>query len=154
MWKECTINNNYLISNNGDVKHKITNKILKQKLDKDNYLSVGLSMGARGQRKTVMVHRLVAEAFIPNPDNLPWVQHKDGNTIDNHVDNLEWAVHKKSIKDEGTLSPNSKLTDNQIQYCRLMYKPKDKLYGCRALAKRFGVSKSTISYVVNNKTYK
>lgn len=164
MWKECKVCNNYLISDDGEVMNKHTKKLLKQKLDKHNELNVGLSMGKRGLRKWIAVHRLVAEAYLPNPDNLPEVIHIDGNSINNEVNNLKWATskerftHSKSLKtipdDSGDRSPNSKLTFSQIQYCRLMYKPKDRLYGCKALAKRFGVSKSTMSYVLNNKTYK
>ena len=67
-----------------------------------------------------------------------------------------YAAKKLGLKpdDTGTNSPNSNLTANQIQYCRTMYKPRDKTYGCNALAKRFNVSKSTMSYILNNITYK
>lgn len=109
------------------------------------------------------VHRLVAEAFIPNPENKPQVNHVDGDTTNNCVDNLEWVTAKENIAhsiitglkpdDRGDLSCNSKLASNEISYCRKMYQPRSKMYGCNALAKRFGVSKSTMSYILNNKTY-
>ena len=163
MWKECKNFNSYLVSDEGEVKHKTNNKILKQKLDKDNYLSVNLSMGKRGNARQVFVHRLVAEAFIPNPENKPLVRHIDGNPINNCVENLIWVTPKENIEysiktgakesDCGSLSCNSKLSPNEISYCRKMYQPRNKLYGCNALAKRFGVSKSTMSYILNNKTY-
>ena len=164
MWKKCKINNSYMVSTDGMVKRVETDRILKQKLDKDNYLSINMSMGGRGNTRQVFVHRLVAEAFIPNPENKPQVNHKDGDTTNNCVSNLEWMtpsenqLHARKLglksDDTGTNSPNSNLTANQIQYCRTMYKPRDKTYGCTALAKRFNVSKSTMSYILNNITYK
>lgn len=164
MWKECKICSSYLVSTEGEVKHKKTNKILKPKIDKDGYLSVGLSMGARGQRKMVMVHRLVAEAFIPNPHNKPLVTHLDGNNANNKYTNLMWVTEQEIILyskkygkkqlDQGSTSANAKLTDLQILYCRMVYTPRDSQYGCRALARKFGVSKSTIHCVLHNITYK
>ena len=56
------------------------------------YLYVGLSKYGNYQSKSI--HRLVAETFIPNPDNLPCVNHIDENTYNNRVDNLEWCTHK------------------------------------------------------------
>ena len=163
MWKKCKINNSYMVSTDGMVKRIETDRILKQKLDKDNYLSINMSMGGRGNTRQVFVHRLVAEAFIPNPENKPLVKHIDGNPINNCVENLKWVTPKENVEhsikiglknnDHGSLSCNSKLSPNEISYCRKMYQPRSKLYGCRALAKRFGVSKSTMSYVLNNKTY-
>ena len=60
--------------------------------DKDGYLKIGL----RKNRKTdfILVHRLVAQTFLPNPDNLPQVNHKDENKANNRVENLEWCDGK------------------------------------------------------------
>lgn len=62
-------------------------RILHQKRDKDGYLLVGL-----GKNATRKVHRLVAESFVTNPNNLPVVNHKDENKTHNHIDNLEWCT--------------------------------------------------------------
>ena len=163
MWKECKSCNLYLVSDEGEIKRKDSDKVLKQKLDKNNYLNVGLSMGSKNHTKHRFVHRLVAEAFIPNPENKPLVRHIDGNPVNNCVENLKWVTAKENVAysiktgakedDHGSLSCNSKLSPNEISYCRKMYQPRNKLYGCNALAKRFGVSKSTMSYILNNKTY-
>lgn len=164
MWKICKECKNYEISTEGEVRRKETGKILKPKIDKHGYLEVGLSLGARGKRKMALVHRLVAQAFVPNPYDKPEVNHMDGNKQNNKYTNLEWVTAKENqdharkngLKpdDHGSNSINSKLTDMQILYCRMVYTPRDKQYGAEALAKRFGVSKSTMHYVLHNVTYK
>lgn len=78
----------YQVSNLGRVKSK--RKILK--LIDGEYLKVGLSKN--GIQKTIKVHRLVAEAFIPNYNNLPQVNHKDENKFNNKLDNLEWCSNR------------------------------------------------------------
>ena len=154
MWKECRVCSSYLISDEGEIKNKQTGKILKQKLDKSNCLMVNLSFGKRNLQKYFIVARLVAEAFVPNPNNLPWVRHIDGNVINNEASNLEWTKSKWSSQSYGETAHNSKLTKNQVEYCRKVYKPRDKNFGLTALANKFHVGKSTMSYVLNKITYK
>lgn len=86
----------YQVSNLGNVKSLRYNKsnrqvILKPKLTKTGYCRVGLHF--RGVSKDFYIHRLVAEAFLPNPDNLPVVNHKDENKLNNNVENLEWCTY-------------------------------------------------------------
>ena len=89
----------YQISNFGRIKslHCKNEKIIKQILTKTcKYYTVGLYKNKK--RKTLLVHRLVAQAFIPNPNNLVEVNHKDENKLNNCVDNLEWCSHIYNMK--------------------------------------------------------
>ena len=111
IWKDIVIEKNgvsydfsgkYQVSNMGRVKSLIDNHgkyrehILKPRLNKENkYLQVRLFKGSKGKEFTV--HRLVANAFIPNPNNLPIVNHKDENPSNNCVDNLEWCTNEYNL---------------------------------------------------------
>lgn len=64
--------------------------------DKDGYLCIGIKIS--GKNTTRKIHRLVAEAFIPNPENKPEVNHKNGVKSDNRIDNLEWATAKENSR--------------------------------------------------------
>ena len=80
--------------NNITEKDKIT--IISQGFQNSGYLKVCLYKNDKMKNK--LVHRLVAETFIPNPNNLPFVNHKDGNKQNNKVDNLEWCTQSENMK--------------------------------------------------------
>jgi hypothetical protein len=82
---------NYGICANGKVINLKNNRILSGSKDKDGYLRVSLD------NKSLTMHRLVAENFIPNPKRLPIINHKDGNKQNNLVDNLEWVTHSQNV---------------------------------------------------------
>lgn len=69
-------------------------KILTQKMNKFGYYEVALAKD--GVMKTFLVHRLMAKAFVPNPDNLPQVNHKNGIKSDNRIENLEWCTKREN----------------------------------------------------------
>lgn len=94
IWKDIPgYENIYWISNKGRVKSK--NKILKLSVHRDGYMKAGLCVN--GKVRTYQVHRLVALAFIPNPNNLPQINHKDENKTNNCVGNLEWCTMEYNI---------------------------------------------------------
>lgn len=143
-------------------------------LNNRGYLSVGI------MRKTFMVHRLVAQAFIKNPENKPFVNHIIGNKTDNRVENLEWCTtaennaharrtglhvqargHKIKYKSPQTkkkalsiLKDKSMLTPEQVKYVRSVYSPRCSYYGVSALAREFGISPAAMSMIIRRKTYK
>lgn len=83
---------NYTISDKGEIINTNTNKELKPYIRKDGYVVATLSKG--GKKYKCYLHRLVAETFIPNPDNLFQVNHKDEDKTNNCVSNLEWITPK------------------------------------------------------------
>lgn len=106
----------YFISNLGKVysnKQGVLKELTTFVDGQGNYLLVGFSIN--GKSKRCLVHRLVAKAFIPNPNNLPEVNHKDKNKKNNVVTNLEWCTRKENLEDSySTMSPN-----RNFQKCEL-----------------------------------
>lgn len=99
-WKE--ISEYYLVSNLGKIKSLPRNgtikveRILKAKTARTGYKEVSLAY--RDTRKSKLVHRLVAEAFIPNPENKPCIDHLDFDKSNNCVENLKWVSYEENNK--------------------------------------------------------
>lgn len=96
MKKEILNYENYLIYDDGNVFNKNTNKMLSGSIGENGYKYYRLSKN--GKKQMFYAHRLVAEAFIDNADNLPVVNHKDGNKLNNNIDNLEWVSYSDNTK--------------------------------------------------------
>jgi len=94
MWKDIKGFENYEVSDIGQVRNKTTGCILKGQDNGRGYLEVGLHSNKK--RKHKYIHRLVAEAFIPNPNHKPEVNHMDEDKTNNHVSNLEWVTHREN----------------------------------------------------------
>lgn len=142
---------NYYISNCGRVKSR-HNNILK--LEQNEYLAISLGKGEN--RKFNKIHKLVAKYFVPNPNNLPQINHKDENKYNNHHTNLEWCTQKENMdhssKTRGR-NGGSKIpvvivdNDNNII---------ESFPSKISLARKYGVCSTTIQRVFNGfqRTYK
>lgn len=95
-WKQIKGYPHLFISRTGKVWTTTYNRYLKPQLSNRGYLRIGLNKDK--VIKTVHIHRLVAEAFIPNPDNLPQVDHIDGNKLNNRVENLRWISQSENCR--------------------------------------------------------
>lgn len=157
-----TISNfeNYSVSNTGLIQNNITGKILRQTVTKTGYYSVAVKPNGRsGKSKTFRVHREVALAFVPNPDNKPVVNHKNGNKLDNSLSNLEWVTHKENTihaydnnlinYKTGYDSPINTLDKELVEQIRLEYVSHSRTHGLRALARKYGIPHNTLSVALN-----
>lgn len=104
----------YEVSNTGLVR-RIKGNILKPKIEKNGYVRYHLSQN--GKAKTILAHRIVALAFIPNPNNYPTVNHKDENKENNQVDNLEWCdMPYQNRYGQGAINRNKAKEKPVLQY--------------------------------------
>ena len=150
------IHNKYVVFKSGDVFNLHGVKMVGM-IDRCGYRELILN------GKNHRVHRLVAEAFIPNPNNLPCVNHIDGNKQNNSVKNLEWCTHSENMihaYQTGLEQPRCgeqhhahKLTEDAVKYIKQLYVKRDKEFGAVALAKKFNVDRTTIHDIVRGKTW-
>jgi len=115
-----------------------------------------------GKGRWFSVHRLVALAFVPNPDALPEVNHKDGDKANNAAENLEWATHLDNLLHasrtgllrpvRGVIHHNAKLNEVKVAKIRRLYATGG--YSQAVLGEKFGVHQSIISDIVRHKIWK
>lgn len=121
-----------------------------------------LQLSKDGTNTTIRIHRLVAEIFIPNPNNLPEVHHKDGNKINNHISNLVWSTTKDNIIESwkmGLSTPNfgsangaAKLTEEDVKNIRITIN--NGTYNTKKLAQKYGVTTGTINNIITKRNWK
>lgn len=95
-WSKINSFPNYSVSNTGKIRNDLSGKIKSPIKGTTGYLNVDLYNG--GKRTKAKIHRLVSEAFIPNPDNKPEVNHIDGDKHNNNAENLEWVTRSENIR--------------------------------------------------------
>lgn len=134
-------------------------RILKQWASDQGYMLARLS----GPRRVERVHRLVAQAFVPNPDDKPAVNHLDCNRANNRAENLEWCTQRENLAHSAALgrmqrdhwvgkrSPNASLSDSQVQEIRQRYAAGGT--SLETLHRLYGVSKRAVGRLVRGETY-
>jgi len=133
----------------------IKERVLKGSIDKAGYYRIDLRNGPN--RTNALLHRLVAKAFIPNPENKPQINHIDGNKTNNRVSNLEWCTHKENMRHgyknglipiktllKNELSIASKLNNSQVIEIKCRLKNGDRVSD---IAKDYPVTRSAIGEI-------
>lgn len=173
-WKSIIGFEHYMISSLGRVKSLdrsiIDKKGIRQrykgKIRKNVFFSqrrgyYAIIINNGGKQKRFLIHRLMALHFIPNPDNKPCVNHKDGNGMNNRLDNLEWVTVKENSEHAfrnglmdsiiGSNQHNSKLTEKDIPVIRKMISEGK---SCLEIAKTYKVRSTAISKIKRSITWK
>lgn len=163
LWKTIKDHPKYKVSNLGRAKCCYKNgqeKILRLIKRADRRLVIGFRLNGESTQRRI--HRLVAQAFIPNPENKPQINHKNGNTFDNRVENLEWCdqfenmrhAYKIGIKtNKGDKAPGRKLNSKIVKEIRQKY-GENRTELQKEIAKEYNISRRTISAILNFETWK
>ena len=160
IWKVIEEYNNYEISSKGRVRSRdrtytdslgrVYNKKgqlikIKVQIGKYNYKQAMVSIVQNGKCYRLLVHRLVAKAFIPNPYNYPQINHKDENPLNNNVNNLEWCTAKYNVNYNNLKQRTSAKRSRKIN----VYEDKNDIietvYNMVKTTKKYNVSRGHIS---------
>lgn len=168
IWKDVPgFEGYYQVSSMGRVKSvdrvkcdgvRMKGRIRKTHLDACGYELVQLRKD--GAMKHFSVHRLVALAFIPNPEGLPQVNHIDEVRNHNTVDNLEWCDHvynnnygSKAFASRGERNSQCKYSEQTIREVRNSFIPRDPNYGITPLAKKYGMSQAHLCSILKGRIW-
>ena len=156
-WRDMVGHENlYKISNLGRIYSKLVKRLVTSSYDAAGYKI--RTHKSNGKIFVTKVHRAVALAFLPNPENKPFVNHKNGIKDDNRLCNLDWVTASENQKHDVAMKPSrrgvghffAKLDLPDVEYIRLN---PDNL-NQRELSEKFGVSQPRISEVKSGKSYK
>lgn len=142
---------NYSVSSSGEIFSDRQGSRKCLKLDNSMGYSRIVIVGDDGNKRKLLVHRLVADAFIPNSDKTKIiVNHKNGNKLDNRCENLEWCTYSENLNHAYNNLyrplPNAKLTHEDVLVMRVLRAMGTPI---KELTERFGVSHSTVSETGN-----
>lgn len=151
IWKDVTeYEGLYRISNTGKIKSLKKDKELIGDVNNDGYRRIRLYKN--GCHERLFVHRLVAEHFVKNPHGYPYVNHKDGNKLNNHCSNLEYSTASQNVQhayDLGLRFKN-KLPMKKVRNIKRFY-AKSSSATKSGIARMYGVSLRTINNILNDK---
>ena len=153
----------YAVNRSGDIWSYYAGRNIKANRSYRGYYSVGLRK--KGLRKWFMLHRLIGQAFLENPDSKRYINHKDFNKANNTVDNIEWVtasenmMHAQRHGRVNTKEQQEKIRDScgfltmaQARVIRFLYKTGRYTQG--AVGNLFGVSEDVVYHVLKNNTYR
>lgn len=115
----------YCITEDGVVFGKYGKKLIGH-VDRCGYREVALT--ENGKTRWHLVHRLVAMTYIPNPKNLPFINHIDGNKLNNHIDNLEWCTRSENARHSFINGLQDNVTNQYGNFCVLTSEQKERIY--------------------------
>ena len=159
MYKQIE-NLDYEINSEGLVRRISTKRIKKSFKRPDGYIGIQLYI-TKNKVKNYQLHRLIADAFIPNPDNKLYVNHIDSNRENNSLENLEWVTFEENVKhgyesgyasNKGSKNGFSILTEKQVLEMRSKRKNDKLTY--QELATHYNVSYGCVAGIIQRKTWK
>jgi len=103
-WRACEDFPLYEVSNEGGVRNKTTGRIMKERIQKGYKYFTPMK---DGKKHSIWTHRLIGKAFLPNPENKRNIDHKDGNPLNNKLDNLRWATNTEQAQNHKRLPSKS-----------------------------------------------
>jgi hypothetical protein len=147
-WRDVPSAPGYESSADGRIRHACGDE-LGQWSNDQGYKMVRL----KNPRRMARAHRLIADAWVPNPDNKPAINHINNDRADNRAENLEWCTQAENLAyaRKQRRSPNARLTDDQVAAIRNEYSQVGTSW--ESLGKRYGMSKRAIGRIVRRETY-